>query len=258
MQRWFPGCLVLLFGIGLLPAHGVAADFYLRGAAGYDWSKSADFRDQDCASQNPPALFGCGAGNDGRPLGAYGDFGNFPLYELAAGTQPLKWLRSEVAVTYRPDMEYSGQANFTNTPGEQPVTGEAEAWTGMINLFLEMDELLHLKLGRFTPYLGAGAGVSHNRMGEMTYRFPGLTRHRLSITPSGSEDSFAYMATIGTGYRLSEHLLLDLSYRYSDLGRVETDSGRMYMDSLPAGIVIGGTSASLRTNGLLLGCRYTF
>jgi opacity protein-like surface antigen len=247
-------CIFLV--IMMMPAKSLAAPWYVRAGAGLEWSLDADFHDSDCSSETPAALFGCGPGSDGRSLGAYGDFGNLPVLELAVGAQPLRWLRSDFSLTYRPEIDYSGQANFLNVPGEQPVTGDADSWTGMVNLFLEPTRVAHLDLGIFTPYLGAGIGMSYNHIGKMTYRFPGLTNHRLSITPSGSRVDFAFMAAIGTGIQLSERLLLDASYRYCDLGRIETDSGTMYLDSLPGGIEIAGTSAPLRTHGFLLGFRY--
>ncbi len=92
----------------------------------------------------------------------------------------------------------------------------------------------------------------------MTYHFPGLSRHRISITPSGSGVDLAYTTCAGTGIRLSKRFLLDISYRYSDLGHVETASGNMFMDYLPAGVNIAETSAPLRTHGFLVQLRYHF
>ena len=244
-----------LLAIGL-SAQGQAAQWYMGAGAGYEWSLDADFHDEDSASTDPPALFGSGPGSDGRSLGAYGDFGNFAVFEVIAGVQPLKWLRADVSLAYRPQADYTAQANFINVPGEQPVDAEAESLTAMVNLFLEITELFHLDWGVFRPYVGGGIGLSYNQIGRMTYRFPGLTRHKLSVTPSGSRIDFAFKASVGTGIRLSEKLLLDISYRYSDLGRIETDSGNMFMDILPEGIDIGETSAPFRTHGFVVGFRY--
>ena len=47
---------------------------YVPLGAGIDWVEATGFRDADCSSQNPAALFGCGAGNNGQPLGAGGGF----------------------------------------------------------------------------------------------------------------------------------------------------------------------------------------
>ncbi len=252
------GRLFFLFFVACLaiPAQGRAAQWYIRAGGGVDWSTGADFHDQSGPAGEGAPLFGSGVGSDGRTLGAYGDFGSFPAFEIAAGVQPLTWLRTDLSLTYRMDMDYGGQANFRNVRGEQPVTADGESLTPMVNLFFEPASLAKLDLGIFIPYIGGGIGLSYNHIGPMTYRFPGLTRHKISVVPSGSRVDFAFMLTAGTGIRLSERFILDLSYRYSDLGRIATDSGNMYMDYLPGGVDILGTSAPLRTHGFLLGLRY--
>ncbi|RJR39466.1 MAG: hypothetical protein C4576_21180 [Desulfobacteraceae bacterium] len=257
MAAKISGCFLLLLALALTE-QCLAAQWYLRAGGGYEWSLDADFHDRNPLSADPPALFGQGPGSDGRALGAYGDFGNFPALEVAVGTLPLQWLRTDLSLTYRPEMDYRGQANFLNVPGEQPVSAKAESWSAMVNLFLEIADLFHLDMGPFTPYVGGGLGVSYNHIDEMTYRFPGLTRHKISVTPSGSRMDFAWMTCVGTGLRLSKKLLLDLSYRYSDLGRMETDPGNMFMDIRPAGIEITGTSAPFRTHGFMMALRYDF
>lgn len=78
------GVLLLLPAVFFTQA-AAAADWYLRGAFGYEWSRAADFSDSNCAATNPPALFGCVSGNDGQPIGVSGDFGRFPLAEVAVG-----------------------------------------------------------------------------------------------------------------------------------------------------------------------------
>jgi len=258
VKKCIKGLLFLLLLVLISPADSLATQWYIRGSAGFDWSTDANFHDEDCSSKNPAALFGCGPGIDGRSLGAYGDFGDFAVFEVAAGLHLLNWLRTDVSIMFSPEIKYTGEANFLNVPGEQPVSADAYAWTGMVNLFLDIADLLHLNMGIVAPYVGGGVGLSYNHIGRMTYRFPSLNKHKISITPSGSNTGFAYTLAAGTGVELSKKILLDISYRYSDLGRVETDSGNMYMDSLPEGIEIASTSAPLRTHGFLLGLRYLF
>ena len=136
---WILADLLILF----YPEAGAASGWYLRGAIGYEKSLAADFSDTDCASTNPAALFGCATGNDGKAIGAYGDFGYCP-------------------------------------------------------------------------------------------------------------------PAVGTGFVLTEHLILDVAYRYFDLGRVETSPGNMYMDTKPAGIAINGIETRLRSHGPAAGLRYQF
>lgn len=255
MNRFILSFTVLL--LLSLPAHAVAAGCYLRGSLGLERSLSADFSDADFTATNPPALFGTGPGSDGRQIGAYGDFGDFPVLEAAVGKQILPWLRSEFALSYRTDMEYRGQANFRGVPGEQPVSASAHSLSAMANIYLDIAPFFGVKLGSFQPYVGGGFGAARNGLSDMTYEFPGNTgAHKVTITPSGNKTDFAFMATIGTGIALSAAILLDISYRYTDLGRVQTDIGRAYLNNIPAGINIASTLAPLRTHGIFIGLRY--
>jgi opacity protein-like surface antigen len=236
-----------------------AADWYLRGMLGLEWSAAADFSDEDSAATSPAALFGVGPGSDGRPIGAYGDFGRFVSVDAAVGKQILPWLRSEIALSYHPDMPFRGQANFRGVTGGQPVSARADSLSGTANIFLDIAGLPGVNLGRFHPYLGGGAGLAHNRLGEMTYDFPGNTGlHRITITPAGEKTGAAFMATIGTGIAVSDRILLDIAYRYTDLGQVRTDAGKAFLNHIPSGIDIAETWAPLRTHGIVAGLRYLF
>ena len=240
-----------------LSVSAVGAGWYLHGTLGLERSLSTDFSDADSTATNPPALFGTGSGSDSRQIGSYGDFGRFPMVEAAVGKQILPWLRSELAVAYRADMQYRGQANFRGLPGEQPVSAKAHSLSGMANIFLDIAPLLGISLGSFQPYVGGGLGATYNGLSEMTYEFPGNTgAHKITITPCGNKTDFAFMATIGTGIALSATTLLDISYRYTELGRVQTDAGRAYLNNIPVGIDIASTWAPLRTQGIFAGLRY--
>ncbi|MFO7568866.1 MAG: outer membrane beta-barrel protein [Smithellaceae bacterium] len=244
----------------LLPATGATAGWYLRGALGYEKSLTSDFSDTDCASTNPPALFGCVSGNDGQPIGAYGDFGRFPLAEIAAGRQLLPWLRADVSFAYRFNMQYEGNANFLAAGYHQPVSAGADSASGMVNFFVDINGLpTGITLWRFRPYVGGGIGLSYNRIGQMTFLFPDNPgAHKISVIPAGDRTDAAFMLAFGTGFVLTEHIWLDVAYRYFDLGRVETSPGRMSMDVIPAGITVSNIETRLRTHGLSIGLRYHF
>lgn len=256
LMAWMFLFLSFLFLTDIADAGG----WYVRGAGGYEKSRQANFTDTDCSSTNPPALFGCANGSDGQPIGAYGDFGHFPLLELALGRQLLPWLRADLAVSYRFDMNYEGNANFLSVGASQPVSGKADALSGMVNVFVDISGLFAgKKLWRFQPYIGGGAGLSYNRIGPMTFAFPENPRaHKTSITPSGDRKDFAFMLAVGTGVSLTDSLSLDIAYRYVDLGRVGTSPGNMYMNTVPQGIAVDSIETRLRAHGLAVGLRYNF
>ncbi len=244
----------------LFPSAGVAAGWYIRGGIGYEKSLIANFSDTDCTSTRPPALFGCANGDDGKAIGAYGDFGYFPMAEAAAGRQFLPWLRADLSMSYRFSMNYDGRTNFLSVRPNQPVSAKADSISGMVNVFIDFNGFLPDKiLWRFQPYAGGGVGLSYNRVGQMTFLFPdNQGKHKISITPSGDRKNLAYMLAIGTGVILTEHLSMDFAYRYFDLGRVETSPGNMFMDVKPAGIAINGIESPIRLHGLSVGLRYMF
>ena len=93
----------------------------------------------------------------------------------------------------------------------------------------------------------------------MTYGFPANPgKHKITVTPSGEKTDVAFMVGVGTGIVLSKRIVLDLSYRYTDLGRVYTDAGKAYLNNIPAGIDIAETWAPLRSHGVFAGIRYLF
>jgi len=79
-----------------------------------------------------------------------------------------------------------------------------------------------LNFGPLTPYVGAGIGVAYHEMDEVYFtENPFLTNR---IKGKGTY-AFAWQATAGVDYRISESLVLDVAYRYADLGKAS--SGRM-------------------------------
>lgn len=78
---------------------------------------------------------------------------------------------------------------------------------------------------RFTPYLGAGAGLAFVRskgcidIKGTTDGWPG------SSTGGHTKTNFAYNATAGVSYALTKSIDLDLAYRFADLGKARSGAG---------------------------------
>ena len=70
-------------------------NLYLRAGFSLDWSRKTQFRDKDCSSESPAALYGCGSGPDGAPLQSRGDFGTMTGFELGVGYRASPPLRLE-------------------------------------------------------------------------------------------------------------------------------------------------------------------
>ncbi|MEP1207513.1 MAG: outer membrane beta-barrel protein [Rhizobiaceae bacterium] len=236
---------------------------YIRLGAGLTELESTTFFDRDCEATAPPALFGCGNGPDGRLKGAYGDFDSSLLIEAAAGRQVHDWLRAEISLSYRPDWEFLGQSNFDRIPlGTAPV--DATGWNAslMANAHLELSALLpNLQNYPVNPFLSAGVGAAYNHIGTVTYRFNEHDNNDRRYTPSGDRVDMAWSLGAGVGVDISDHIELQISYRYVDLGKVETESGTFLMtrdgrEDIP--IQIDKTEADLTANEALINVIYRY
>jgi len=233
--------------------------FYVRAGFFLDGSKSTRFRDEDCTSTSPAALYGCGAGVDGAPLSTLGDFGTTGGIDLGLGYIASPALRLEAVVQHHPRVAFKGRANFRQTTGRQDVSARLSTLTGMLAAYVDLPALGLPQPGPFSPFVGAGAGLSRIRIGETLMEFP-RTR---TIVPGGRHTGFAWMATAGLAVSLGEKMTVDLAWRYTDYwdattgkatGRVEWRDGSRPPFPLP----LARTSAALRRHALTASLRFAF
>ena len=150
-------------------------------------------------------------------------------------------------------------------PGEFPGPGTREevkanllSVSGMLAGFVDLAGLGLRKPGPFAPFVGAGVGVVHTRIGKTTMTFLATT-----TVPGGSRTGPAWMVTAGVGMAVGERAILDLAWRYTDLGRVRTDRGPgrvVWRDGSrePLPLDLAPTEARLRGHGIRLSLRYAF
>lgn len=237
------------------PAHA-ASRFYLRGSLGWDQSRDTTVSDLDCTSTVPAALFGCGAGIDGKPLGARGDFGDTVAVDLAAGFELGRRARLELALQSRPNLTLDANANFLGVSGNQPVSADASSLAAFVIGAVDLG-----RAGwRLQPFVAVGAGAARNETDPVRYDFPDLGFDAATIVRGGTHTDFAWTVAAGLAYRLNDAASLELAVRTTDLGEVRTDAGeaRIIRAANTLDIDIAGTRADLRTTGVALGLRYRF
>ena len=234
-------------------------DFYFRAGVVFDWSAQTRFRDEDCSSASPAALYGCGQGIDGAVRSSLGDFGTMAGFEFGLGYAAAPALRLEAVIQYRPTFSFQGRANFNQTTGRQKVSADVSALSSMLAVYLDLPELGLPRLGPFSPFIGAGGGLSRIDIDETHMQFTRTT----TIVPGGDRVNPAWMLTAGLAAPLGEKVTLDLAWRYTDHGAVETSQGKgriVWHDGTrdPLELGLAGTSANLRSHGLLVSLRYAF
>lgn len=228
--------------------------YYVRGGVIFDRSTDTKFGDGNCLSRSPAALYGCGKGIDGSPLGSRGDFGKMTGVELGIGYVASPVLRFEALLQYRPGFTFQGNANFVQTTANQEVTAELSSVSGMLAAYLDLPGF-----GPVRPLLGSGGGLNVVNIEETDMTFPNTT----TIVPGRRHVDLAVMITAGFATKLRMNMTLDLVWRYTDSGFVETgrDTGRVvWRDGRrdPLEIDLAETRARLSTHGLHLSLRYAF
>lgn len=237
-------------------------NIYLRGGVGTSFSRSSNFSDEDCNSKSPAGFFGCVNGNDGKPIGAEGDFGYSVLFDIALGYKVNNWLSTELSMAYRPGFEFHGSSNFLGIPRtfNQDVTGDVDNFSAMFMGLIRPLALLGGPEWDIVPVVTGGVGIAYNKIDNMKYIFPKTE----TLTPDGVHTCFAWSVGAGFIWSVAQNMEFSLIYRYIDLGEVHTDVDTMTVSLRETGevlndsIAIDTTLAKLRVNELLLGLSWYF
>lgn len=228
---------------------------YLRLGAGVQWPETERLRDQDCGSKQPPALFGCGSGDDGQPLGAVGTFRQSPMVDAAVGYRWTPWLRTEALVNWSPQLDWHGQANFLGAGSNQPVTASGRGLAGFAVVLVDAPMVVGMR-----PYLGAGVGAASTSVGDITFGFPAKGPSAETLIKGGSSQSLATLLTAGVAIPLSDRIELDLAYRWMDLGQLTTPDAiaTITRPQRRTRLAIGGTQMDLKTQAVIGSLRFRF
>jgi opacity protein-like surface antigen len=102
-----------------------------------------------------------------------------------------------------------------DTPVDRdPLHTSIRTYTLMFNAYHDLG-----KFGSFVPYVGAGIGVAYNKMSDVYFTGNPLLVNRIH---GNSDVSFAWSLMAGVGYQISERAVLDVGYRYLDMGKISS------------------------------------
>jgi len=237
-------------------------NMFVRAGGGLTMSSETIFTDADCNSTDPAAFFGCSAGNDGKSIGARGEFSESVLLELGIGYRFNDWLEAEFQLAYRPDMDFEGTSNFNQLSVDfnQEVSAEGKSLSAMFVGIVRPLALTSMASFPVKPLILAGLGIAHNTIDQVTFTFPSTS----TITPKGSTTGFAWTVGVGLSYEISKSLELQCIYRYFDPGKITTDVGTMTITRnstsaiITDSIVINKIEADPEFNEILLSLIYRF
>ena len=253
---------ILAIAIGATVPAPAFTQTYVRGGVLIDRGEDTRFTDKDCGSQSPAALYGCGMGIDGEVLSSAGDFGVIPGLEVGLGYILHPTLRVEAAIQYRPNFSFDGNSNFRGLEltERRDVSAELSSLSGMLAAYVDIFELLLLQFATpIGPFIGVGAGLSRIDIEETRMNFPRTS----TIVPGGNHLNLSWMLTAGVAISLRGRMTVDVAWRYTDHGAIETSRGEgqvvwRFESREPLQLDLGGTRGHLRSHGLNVSLRYTF
>jgi len=158
------------------------------------------------------------------------DLDNTWLAEVGVGCgSGSRGLRGEITFGFRGKQDFYGEPEIYNgtmvgQPNgflppdiEDPMHTSIQSHTMMINGYWDFGNIRG-----FVPYVGAGVGAAWHQVDEVYFtENPNLTNR----IEENEEVSFAWAVMAGVGYQVSNRAILDVGYRYIDMGEVK--SGRV-------------------------------
>jgi opacity protein-like surface antigen len=147
----------------------------------------------------------------GRPVTSF----KYPdsLGVSAGGGYKYQWFRSDVTVDYAPRV--TARAASTFTTAQPQYTTKIDALSILANVYLDLGTWVG-----FTPYVGAGAGVTYLRSRE--YEDKALA---INHAMANGRTNFSWAAMAGVAYQISPRWVVDVGYRYLSLGDLPTTTG---------------------------------
>ena len=253
-----PAALALALALSAAPAAARDWAFYGRIGYGLDHPRNSVFRDAE--RPEGPRLFGA------ERHAAHGEFDFGGRWEMGAGLRVSSQWRAELMMVRTDGLEFSGDARFANSGDSQPASGEAEALAMLGAVYFDFPMVAGVR-----PYVGGGFGRTNNETGPVRYEFPAFDRGAngefgRTIAPSGSSDHNYRMLAAGLTAPVSDNVALDIGYRFSDFGEVQTDSGMARVVRYNADgslnrdiqIPVGKTRAELQSHGFTAAVRVEF
>jgi opacity protein-like surface antigen len=189
-------------GYGAAPGYAQPAapvgPCYFRSDVGYSWSRTPD---ATYVGNVDPTVYGESMSNGG-------------LIEAGLGcAMGSRGFRAEMMLGAREERTFKGHyTDFTPVvPVDPTLTTHVKSYTMMFNAYRDLG-----KMGGFVPYVGAGIGWAYHKVGDVTSDFNGGCGGCVQF----GEDklSFAWALMAGVGYQISDRAILDIGYRYIDMG----------------------------------------
>jgi opacity protein-like surface antigen len=216
---------------------------YLKLDSGWAWGKSAGFQEDDPSS--PDCFLVVTATPTTTCGGKLNDLGSSFVIGAGVGYRFTPMFRADVTYSHRGGFNLKGW-DPAGTYFDPDVTSDAI----MVNGFFDMPYKI---ADRAQPYIGLAIGRSKNKMDALKWNDPGCCSGVLNA--GGSHTSTAWQFTLGAAISIAPMWLLDVGYRYSDLGEFKKPAGPDQANNFTGSGSTTSATGKLRTNEILFSLR---
>lgn len=218
---------------------------YLRAEIGYSQARDADFVEDNPAA--PDCFLFSASGGCGSQLN---NLGSTVEYGIGIGYRfnPL----------FRLDLSYGSRGNYNlqgwdsaGTYFDPKVSSDSIMLTAFIDIPYKIAD-------RVQPYVGIAVGRSRNKMDSINWHDPGPPSSNGTLNGASSKNSTAWQFTLGAAISLTDSWILDLGYRYSDMGEFQKNAGPDQAGNFNGTGFTSSATGNLRANEFFAGVRYDF
>jgi opacity protein-like surface antigen len=263
-----------------IPAEPVQfGGWYLRGDVGAGIAAAPNFRssfyDENYAPLSAADVSAQGIGRDSERIG------DSAIIGVGVGYQYNPWLRFDATGEYRTAQQLNALEHYDASVGYNSVAltngtptipsnqyahdeynGQVQSSVFLVNAYADLGTWY-----RMTPFLGGGVGFSYNHLSAMIDRGAGVDlvdangnvvaaqtgEGGFGYTKAVGKLDLAWAAMAGVSYDISRNVKLELSYRYLDMGSINTG---LYQCN--ASCTHENQRISLASNDVRLGLRWMF
>jgi opacity protein-like surface antigen len=227
------GMLVVLAG----PAVAQSSGIYLRADVGLalgTWSTETDLS---------PGAVNASLGTDRIS----GKTGTGVMFDVGAGYRFAPFLRLEGTIGYIPSIEFNGTFSSSTVTARSNIS----ALVGLATAYVDFAGLFGSLPGNIQPFVLGGAGFATVNNGAEDDYFNGRYLNTFSGT---TMTNVAWTAGAGIGIPLTPSLMIDVTYRYLDLGERRVGPS---LTGFGGQVSLSQDRADLQVHTVMIGLRFS-
>lgn len=156
------------------------------------------------------------------------DMKSAPFFGLGIGVEHSRWLRFDVTGEYRGKFLFLAQDSYPGgsgfTAGTNEYTADIESWLGLVNAYIDIGTWRGI-----TPYVGGGIGI--DSLSVQGLKDVNVPQNGVAYGADNTETNFAWALYAGMSFDVTPQFVVDLGYRYVDLGDAKSGTVTTYNGS---------------------------